>query len=425
MQYVWQHRLWLQSDMHTVDGRRVQVIDPGLLNTDAGPDFFNAKLSIDGRMWAGNVEIHVRASDWHRHGHHNDPAYDTVILHVVDRDDAVIRRSGGEVIPQLRMPCSGDLNGFYNSLVSRAGIDLPCVDTIASLSPLHVNAWIDALAFERIYSKVERIQNLLERFSGDWEQTCYVTLARCLGFGKNNDAFERLALAVPLAFVRKHADNLQAVEAMLFGQAGFLEGRMVDDYSYGLQREYEFLCLKFGLKRPEALGWKMSRMRPATLPTRRIALLAALLSTEGFRMLRHIISVTDLDSACKLFIPELSQYWKYRYGFGPAQPTTMVALSRSSALIIVINVVVPLMMAYGNAHSDSSLTDRAVELLQSVPAERNSVVTLFEEAGIKVRDAFTSQALIQLRREYCEARKCLFCRFGHRMLSTAAIRRDN
>lgn len=424
MQYVWQHRLWLQSDMHTVDGRNVQVIDPGFLNNDAGPDFFNAKVNIDGKMWAGNVEIHVKASDWHRHGHDSDPAYDTVILHVVDRDDAVVRRRDGEIIPQLRMPCSGDLNAFYMSLVNRATVDLPCVDTIASLPPMHVNGWIDALAYERIYEKVDRILALLERFAGDWEQTCYVTLARCLGFGKNNDAFERLALAVPLSFVRKHADNLQAVEAMLFGQAGFLEAKIADEYYSGLQREYEFMALKFGLKRPESLGWKMSRMRPATLPTRRIALLAALLSSEGFRMLRRIISAKDLDSACNLFIPELSHYWKYHYTFGAPQPASMVSLSRSSAMIIVINVVVPLMVAYGNVHSDTELTDRAAELLQSCPAEHNSVVALFEQAGVKARDAFTSQALIQLRRKYCETRKCLFCRFGHRMLSTAAIRRD-
>lgn len=424
MQYVWQHRLWLQSDMHTVDGRRVQVIDPGLLNTDAGPDFFNAKISIDGRLWAGNVEIHVKASDWFRHGHDRDDAYESVILHVVDRDDAVVRRHDGEVIPQLRMPCAEDLNIHYTRLLSSACADLPCAAHLSGMPQVQLCSWITSLAYERLYEKTDRIDQLLQRFAGDWEQACYITLARCLGFGKNNDAFERLALSVPLAFVRKHADNPQAVEALLFGQAGFLEGTLPDEYSRGLKREYDFLCTKFGLRRPESLGWKMARMRPATFPMRRIALLAALLGDDGFRMLQRIVNITDIDSACRLFMPELSNYWRTRYNFGTATQTALASMSRSSALIVVINVVVPLMLAYGNARSDTSLTDRAVELLQSIPAEHNSITDMFAAAGITVRDAFTSQALIQLRRQYCEQRKCLYCRIGHRMLSTAAIRRN-
>ncbi|MBD5324062.1 MAG: DUF2851 family protein [Bacteroides sp.] len=425
MQYVWQHRLWQQSDMRTVDGRRVQVIDPGLLNTDAGPDFFNAKVSIDGHTWAGNVEIHVRASDWHRHGHHNDRAYDTVILHVVDRDDAVVRRPDGEIIPQLRMPCSADLNEHYRNLVGRADIDIPCAATIKALPSLYLTDWLTTLAYERLYEKADRIEALLNRFAGDWEQTCYVTVARGLGFGVNSEPFERLALSLPLRFIGKHSDDATAVEALLFGQAGLITPAVAaaDSYAARLAREYDFLTAKFGLRRPDSLGWKMSRMRPANFPHRRIAVLASMLS-GGFRMLSRVVSVENADDACNLFTPDLPNYWQWRCSFGPGSQRHLGSMSRSSALVMVINVVVPLMMAYGMAHSNTEMTDRAIRLLHEIGAERNSVVEMFARSGIKVSDAFSSQALIQLRRAYCEQRKCLYCRIGHRMLAAKAIRHE-
>ena len=172
MQYLWQHRLWPQQLLHTTDGQPVRIIDPGRLNTDAGPDFFSAKISIGGHIWAGDVEIHVRASDWHRHNHDGDPAYDSVILHVVDRDDASISRSNGETIPQLCMQCTPEFSRRYDELVCRADTSLPCAAEIAALPPLHVTSWLSSLAFERLYDKVDRITSLLDRLHGDWESTC-------------------------------------------------------------------------------------------------------------------------------------------------------------------------------------------------------------------------------------------------------------
>ncbi len=422
MQYVWQHRLWIQHDLTTVDGQRVSIIDPGRLNTDSGPDFFNAKISIDGHLWVGDVEIHVKASDWHRHGHDGDPAYDSVILHVVDRDDTIIRRSNGEALPQMRMPCEPQFHDYYRDLVGRSDIDMPCAADIAALPPLHLGAWLDALAYERIYDKVDRINGILQRFRGDWESAAYVTVARALGFGLNGEPFERLALSLPLMFVGKHSDTPLAVEALLFGQSGLLDAPgTFGDYVGRLKREYDFLAHKFGLRRPEGMLWKMSRMRPGNFPHRRIATLAAMLS-GGFRMLSRILEVTCLDEAVELFSPELSEYWATHYNFGAAVSGRVSALSRSSVAGLAINAVAPLQMAYGLSRDDSRLTDRSVELLQSLPPEANNVVRLFERAGIKVRDAFTSQSVIQMRRQYCEQHKCLYCRIGHRMLSSRACR---
>lgn len=422
MQYVWQHRLLLHTDMVTVDGRKVNIIDPGLLNNGSGPDFFNAKVSIGGRLWAGDVEIHVKASDWHRHGHDKDPAYNSVILHVVDRDDAPISRPNGEIIPQMVMKCAPEFHSRYHDLVDRADIDLPCAIELSQISPLYISDWITALAFERIYDKVDRINRLLENTAGDWEQTCYVTLARALGFGINGEPMQRLAEAVPLHFLRKHSDSLLSIEALLFGQSQLLDtAPTADPYVLRLKDEHRFYAHKFGFKPLQPLGWKMGRMRPGNFPHRRIAFLAAIV-TGGFRLLNRLIGLTDTDKAISLFSASLTGYWERHYTFGAETSVQLGGLGKSSAISLVINVVAPMMMAYGIAHGNEEMTMRATSMLQELPPERNTIITLFERAGITARDSFTTQALIQLRRNYCETRKCLYCRLGHRMLACRARR---
>ena len=423
MQYVWQHRLWPQTHLHTVDGLPVQIIDPGRLNTDSGPDFFNAKIVIDGHMWAGDVEIHVRASDWHRHGHDNDPAYDSVILHIVDRDDTAIKRSNGEIIPQMQMACTPDFNRRYSELVDRADRDIPCAQSIAEMPKIYIADWIESLAFERIYDKTTRIESLLERSEGDWETACYATIARGLGFGVNGDPFERLALATPLMFIGRHCDSLATIEALLFGQSGLLDptSPTPDSYAATLQREYAFLAHKFNLRPLQSPGWKMARMRPANFPHRRIATLAALLY-GGTRMMGRLLEIRTPDDAYKMFAPPLTGYWCNRYSFGAPTVNTGTALSRTSINGLIINAVVPLQYAYALAHDDSSLADRAIALLESLPPERNVIIESFANAGLKSDNAFTPQGIIQLRRAYCETRKCLYCRIGHRMLASKCPR---
>lgn len=423
MQYVWQHRLWPAGDMRTVDGLPVRIIDPGRLNTDAGPDFFNAKISIDGEVWAGDVEIHVKASDWYRHGHDGDKAYDSVILHVVDRDDAVVRRSDGQVIPQFVMSCAPDFHISYALLVDRSHSELPCARFIKDMSPLLISDWLTALFFERMYQKADRVLELLDRFKGDWESAAYVTLARCLGFGTNGEPFERLALSLPLRFLSKHADSLLSVEALLFGQAGLLDDGMEQDaYVVALRREYVFLSRKFGLKKPVSLGWKMSRMRPGNFPHRRIAMLAAIIC-ERRRMMSRILEIETPRHVEELFSSVLTGYWSDHFTFGtlPAQ-RCYPSLGASSLNGLMINAVAPLQLAYAIHISDSCRQERVAAMLQSVPAERNSIVELFRQAGIPIRDASSTQAVIQLRRQYCEQHKCLYCRIGHRMLASKVRR---
>lgn len=421
MHYVWQHRLLLPRDMVTTDGERVEIIDPGVLNRDAGPDFFNAKVRIGSDMWCGNVEMHVRASDWHRHGHDADRAYDSVVLHVVGADDCRIDLPGGRRLPQMVMQCAPDFNERYRAMVDGPSDRLACFDELSKAPAVYVTDCVTAMAFERLYEKVDRVLALLNAPGGNWPQTVYATLARALGFGLNGQPFELLAQALPLRVLLKHRDSQLAIRGLLFGHAGLLPDATDDNPRVELlRREYAFLCRKFGLEQPRGIVWKMARTRPQNFPHRRIAALAAIVES-GFGFSSRLCSVATVDEARALFDVELPYYWRRRYTFGPANASvSTTAFSRATVDVLVINVVVPLMYAYGAQFGDEAMQERAVGFLEQLPAERNSITRLFAEAGVECRDAFTSQALIQLRRAYCEPRKCLYCRLGHQFLSQKA-----
>ena len=423
MQFVWQHRLGVDTNTLTADGRRVRIIDQGRLNTDAGPDFFNASVQIGDETWAGNVEIHVRASDWYRHHHDTDPAYDSVILHVVQHDDAPVYRKNGTVIPQMVMHCSPDAAKRCNMLLNHAPTTLPCVNTIKSLPHIYHTDWLTALAMERLYKKSTRILDIVAQTGGHWEGAAYVTLARGLGFGLNSEPFETLAKNLPLKFLNRHHDELQTVEALLFGQAKLIPDPSDGENPYAtrLRMEFDFMARKFGLS-PDPLSWKMARTRPQNFPHRRLALLAQMIH-QGFYLVGKLDDARTIDDMRGLFNVELTGFWTNNYTFaGKGGGCTLRALSRASIDTLIINVAIPLLHARATSRGDLDGMSRCAELLEQLGSEENSIVRLFAEAGVESTDAFTSQALIELRREYCDKKKCIYCRFGHRMLS-AEIRR--
>lgn len=418
MQFVWQHRLGLLGTLTAVDGRQVRVVDQGRLNTDAGPDFFNATVEIDGQTWVGNVEIHVRASDWLRHGHDRDRAYDSVILHVVQVDDMPIKRPDGQVIPQLTIQCTPDAARRCNMLVEHAARALPCEATIRGMHPLYITDWVTALGMERLFKKSERIKELVDSTGGHWEGAAYITLARGLGFGLNSEPFELLAKTLPLNFMQKHSDELPTVEALVFGQAGLIpepeEGE--DPYLTKLRGEYAFMARKFSLQsaRPQ---WKMARTRPQNFPHRRLALLAQMIH-RGFYIMGRLTDCQTLEDMRRLFDVPLTGFWANRFTFaGKGAGCTPRALSKGSMDTLLINVAIPLRHARCAARGDLEGMNQCAEWLSEMAPECNSIVKMFVAVGVSCRDAFTSQALIELRREYCEKKKCIFCRFGHRMLS--------
>ena len=425
MQYIWQHRLWSLTEMSTVDGRSVRVIDPGTLNNDSGPDFFNAKIKIDGNLWVGNVEIHTRASDWKRHKHDKDKAYDSVILHVVEKDDAPVYRTNGELIPQMILNYSHDFTTKYTNLINSSS-HLPCAEQIKNTPSIVIAEWVQTLAFERLQTKTERILNFYESSCGNWEEVCYITLSRNLGFGINNDAFERLARCTPLKFLHKHCDSLLQIEALLFGQAGMLNksNHPGDAYYQNLCKEYDFLANKFSLSPMNEESWKSFRIRPQNFPHRRIAMLAHFI-LDGFCLMENILNAKGEEDLRKLFSIELTGYWANHYSFGDSASCSQKALGNSSIDIILINTVAPLYYAHSTVTNNHDTAEKAISLLESLRPEKNSIVSTFSHAGVTCNDALSTQAVIQAYKEYCCHRKCLYCTIGHRLLSQMAITSPN
>lgn len=422
-QLLWSHRM-LGLPLTLVSGERVRVIDPGILNRDSGPDFFNAKVSIGGRLWAGNVEIHLRASDWHRHGHGSDPAYDNVILHVVSVSDTVISRSDGSTLPQMEVSLPQNFYHTFGYLTSNVP-EIRCAPHFASLTPLRVTDWLESLAVERLQQKAARVEETLRTLHGDWNSTCFITLARGLGFGLNSLPFEMLAKSIRLNHLRRHSDNMLQMEAIFFGQAGMLDPLLYpEDVRYQLMcREYQFLARKYSMHPIPRVSWKFSKTRPQNFPYRRIALLAKAMSETPDLLQRMLDAGADIDALRPLFSWHVDPYWSRRLCFGgdgqvDARPPM---LSDSSINVLLVNVVSPLMYAYALLHSDQEMKETAFGLWLALPPEHNARVRDWQSLGLRPRDAAGSQALLQLRNEYCDRHDCLRCRFAHHILRTAVI----
>ena len=415
LHYVWKYRLFGPSPLATTRGLPVEVIDPGLANTDAGPDFFNAKIRIGETLWAGSVEIHEKASDWFAHRHDTDRAYDSVILHVVGEDNTQVTRKDGEPIPQMILRVPASLTATMTWLLKRDS-PVSCAPYLGLFDQPTTRAWLDALLCERLERKVGDILKLLDLYGDDWNEVLYVLLCRNFGFGLNSDAFEALARGLPLRFIRKQRANPPQVEALFFGQAGLLENEGPDDPYYQLlRREYLFLQHKFELTPMKASRFKEFRIRPASFPTVKLAQLAALW-TRYDTLFSIILSAPNITEIKRTLRVTPSEYWQTHYHFGRTSPQRDKTISDKAIILLLINTVAPLFFAYGRRRDRPEYTERALSLLERLPAERNQVVDLFGQAGIPIHNAADTQALIQLRKAYCDTRKCLYCRFGHQLL---------
>lgn len=423
------HYLWKTGirgfDFKDVDGHEIEVIDPGVHNHDSGPDFFNSKLRINGTEWVGNVEIHVKASDWYRHGHSDDPAYENVILHVVGVSDKRITRNDGSILPQIELTFPEKFFKTYLFL-SESGGNVKCGSMLHSMPQLNKTDWLETLAVERIQQKAEKVKEMLSFTGGDWEQTCFIMLARGLGFGLNGDPFEMLGKSIPLRILHHHSDNLFQLEAILFGQAAMLDSSLhiFDDYYQGLCREYYFLARKYGLKPIRPGLWKYLRTRPQNFPHRRIALLAKA-TLGGFSKFSTLLESKDnLEKLVEVFEMKAEGFWSTHYDFDTETKNAPSELSRASRTLLVINVAIPLLYAYASSISDIETGERMLSLMQEIPAEHNTIVKQWGDLGFEAKDAARSQALIHLRKEYCDKNKCIYCRFGHHFLRKSAMREE-
>ena len=413
LHYVWQYKLFALQELKTTDGQTVEVIDVGKPNFDSGPDFFNAKIKISDTVWAGNVEIHTLSSDWFRHSHDVDKAYDNVILHIVARADVEVKRVNGLPILQMELQVPETIQQNFDNLYN-AKKWIPCEDKIVAISPIVMSSWKTALLVERLERKSEEIEALLEQNENHWEEAFYIALARNFGFNTNNQPFELLARSLPLNVLAKHKDDLFQLEALLFGQAGLLEENPLDEYQAKLRAEYQFLKAKYKLTPIHAAQWKLLRLRPDNFPHIRLAQFASL-THESVKLFSKILENTHVGELRKLFGAEVSEYWQNHYVFGKESVYSRKKMGKISLDLLLINTVVPFIFTYSKKKNRSN--DDALRILEELPAENNSIISGWKALGQHVENAFDSQALLQLKKNYCDEKKCLRCRVGHKILN--------
>ncbi len=415
LHYTWQHKLFPICGIQTSSGETVEVIDTGLHNMHAGPDFFNAKVKIGGVLWVGNVEIHERSSDWQRHGHDKDTAYNNVILHVCGTLDATAQTADGKQLPQIALSTPPEVTANYRELLAEEAYP-PCYRVIPSLPELTIHSWMNALTVERLESKTQRIETLLELTSGDWERVFFITLARNFGFGVNTEAFEQWALNLSLQAAAKHRDDAFQIEALFMGQAGLLSDEIVsgekqDEYYLRLKREYDYLAHKFSLTPMNGKLWRFLRLRPQNFPYIRLSQLVEMYHNRRTDFSRLIEAKTTAELH-RLLSSHVTPYWETHYTFGHPAAAHSKTLQKASVNLLIINTVAPLLFAYGRHRNDEDFCERAFHLLENAPAEQNFITRSWSKAGITSAHAADSQALIQLRTKYCDMKDCLRCRFG-------------
>ncbi len=417
LHYIWQYRLY-NPELFLHSGERIEVLHPGIHNTDSGPDFFNAKIRIGETLWAGNIEIHVLASDWKRHNHQNDRNYNNVILHVVYRDDLKILRIDGSAIPTVDLEGHFNENAWKNYLGFMSSKQwIPCRANILKVDSFVRIAWLDRLLIERLERKAILVENVLALTKNDWAQTFYRLLALNMGFKLNNQAFEMLAQSLPYPFLSKHADDLFQIEAMVFGQAGLLEGSFTGEYPRRLKKEYVFLRSKFELHPIDGHLWRFMRLHPGNFPTLRLAQFASIIHHSG-SIIGELFSSKYVREYRELFSAEASDYWKTHYTFDKPSPPRKKTLGQSSIDLLIINLVTPLLLAYGRRKKDPEMTDRPIELLMQIKGEDNAIIRKWAELGLDVSNAAATQSLLELKTKYCDAKKCLHCSIGNELLKS-------
>lgn len=415
--YLWENKL-LKGPFATAHGQQLEILHPGSRNTNAGPDFLNARIRLGDTLWAGNVEIHLNATDFYKHNHHTDKAYDNLILHVVYAADQEVYSASRQAIPTLEVRGKFDESILlrYRSFIDSKH-EIACAGSLNTVQPFTVLAWLDRMMAARLEKKTMRFQAILEQTGNDWEEVTYRVLMSNFGFKVNELPCEMLSASLPFRLLLKHADQLVQLEALLLGQAGLLSGPFTEAYPIKLQREYAFLAAKYHLKplRPEL--WKFLRMRPANFPTIRLAQMAALIHANGqvFSTILASRNKSDLDA---VFSVCASSYWDTHFRFEHSSGNTKKRLGQEAINLLIINSVVQLLFAYGQVKGDDAFIDKALLLLEEMPPESNIVTKLFGPLGIKASNALQSQALLHLKNEYCKPKQCLDCQIGHVLIKS-------
>lgn len=414
LHYIWKIGLFDKENLKTSDDLPVEIITAGTHNSNAGPDFSNAKIKIGETTWVGNVEIHINSSDWVRHKHNEDKAFDSVILQAVCKDDKPSYRTTGEQVATVTLEFSPKILSNFQEL-KKSTQWIPCENKIAGIDPFYINSRINSLLVERIEAKAELIFENLNKNNNNWEETFYQHIARSFGFKLNALPFEMLAKQTPMIYLAKHKNNLQHIEAILFGQSGLLEGEG-DEYFEKLKREYLFFKQKFSLEQLEGHLWKFLRLRPANFPTIRISQFAHLIYKSS-GLFSKIINTDSIDKLKELFDIEASEYWETHYVFNKNSKKSKKRFGDSAFQNIAINTIVPFIFVYGSRQGKNELQDLAIQMYEQLPAENNAIIKKWTELDMKIENAYASQAFLQLKNEYCQKKRCLDCHIGNKIIT--------
>ena len=420
LQFIWQFQYFNKKELTTTAGESLQVINPGLLNSNQGPDFLDAKIRIAETTWAGSVELHLETSGWRKHKHEIDRNYNNVVLHVVWEDEenrAETATEQGAVLPifELKDRVSKILLQRYEDLM-HSSLFIPCEKNLHTVRDITWKSWKDRLLAERLLRKAKTVERYLQQNNFHWEETCWWMLARNFGIKVNADAFESMARSIPLTILAKQKKQLQQLEALLLGQAGLLNGRFKESYPQLLQKEYKFQLRKHRL-RPIAAPVHFLRMRPGNFPTIRIAQLAMLVH-DSTHLFSKVKEASTLEEIKKWFDVIANDYWHYHYRFDQSTGFKQKKLGKAMIDNIIVNTICPLLFAYGNYYKEQRSCNKALEWLEKITVENNFITKGFERIGIHSKNAFDSQALIELKNEYCDRKRCLECAVGNFLLKT-------
>ncbi len=420
LHFIWKFGLFKREGLLADTGELVEVSGLGEHNSDAGPDFINTRVKVGGTVWAGNTEIHINSSDWTVHGHDRDKSYDNVVLHAVHKYDKPAVRSNGEIIPTITLEFDEQLYINYRELL-HSSVSVACSNRVNGVEKIVVDAWLNALVVERLQHKTSHIATLLQQYQNNWDEVFYIVLARSFGFGLNAVPFELMARSLPYSKVMRHSDNPRQVEALIMGQAGFLDNAVLfNDYYSELRVEYAHLRKKYNLKPIPHHLWKFLRLRPVNFPTIRLAQFASLLcESEG--LFSRVLACPGTRELISTLGIEASEFWNTHYTFEVPSPRTIKKPSPSTIQLLIINTVIPFLFIYGRMTGNDRLKERAINLLSDIPPEDNRIVRRWEAFGLKADSAFMTQGILQLNSNYCLRKKCLSCSIGTNLVVTSKL----
>jgi len=414
LQYIWQFQYFNKNELATIDGDPLQIIHCGSFNTNQGADFSEAKIKIDNTTWAGNIELHIKSSDWNLHNHSADKNYGNIILHVVWQHDKEINIAGS-ILPTLVLQnrVSKLLLNKYEELMNTSSF-IPCENHAHTINHLTLLSWKQRLLAERLENKSSVIFSFLKQNNFHWEETFWWLIAKNFGIKVNGDAFEKIARSLSVNILAKHKNQIHQLEALLLGQSGLLEKEFTEDYPKMLQKEYKFYKKKYKLEQPQ-LQLFFLRMRPANFPTLRLAQLAMLIShsTHLFSKVKESKSISEVK---KLLAVTANDYWHYHYVFDETSAFKKKKLGTQMIDNILINTIVPILFAYGLHHNEQQYKDKAIEWLEDISPEKNVITKGFEALKFSNKNSFDSQAYIQLKNEYCNNKRCIECAIGNSLL---------